>query len=64
MVAKADRVAYITTHHPDLNAYLASAFRARAMDWDEIQIGDYHVFYHLSQLVRPEEIGLGRTTQP
>ena len=64
MVAQADRVAYITTLHPELNGYLASAFRDLAMDWDEIQIGDYHVFYNLSRLVRPEEIGLGRTTRP
>ncbi len=64
MVDAADRVAYITTNHPDLNAYLASAFQERAVDWDEIQIGDYHVFFNLSKLVRPADMGLGRTIHP
>jgi hypothetical protein len=32
------------------------------VDWKEEQIGDYLVFYALSRLVRPEEIGLGVTT--
>jgi 4-amino-4-deoxy-L-arabinose transferase-like glycosyltransferase len=64
MVAEADRVAYITTHHPELNAYLASAFEELDIKWEEIQIGDYHVFFNLSELVRPDEIGLGKTTRP
>jgi hypothetical protein len=64
MVAEADRVAYITTHHPELNAYLASAFKELDIKWEEIQIGDYHVFFNLSELVRPDEIGLGKTTRP
>ncbi len=64
VLEEAGRAAYITTNHPELNAYLASKFQERGLDWEETQIGDYHVFYNLSQLVRPEEIGLGHTTQP
>ena len=64
ILEEAGRAAFITTNHPELNAYLASKFQERGLDWEETQIGDYHVFYNLSQLVRPEEIGLGHTTQP
>jgi len=64
LVEGADRVAYITTRHPELDAYLRVAFRRSGVDWQEAQIGDYHVFFGLSQLIRPGEIGLGKTTTP
>jgi hypothetical protein len=63
-VAQAERVAYITTRHPDLDERLRRQFSALGVAWQEIQIGDYHVFYALSRPVRPQEIGLGETTQP
>ena len=62
-VAEADRVAYITTNNPALDAYLITAFQDHGILWEETQIGDYHVFYQLSELIRPEEIGLGQTTR-
>jgi hypothetical protein len=64
IVDKASRVAYITTNHPDLDNYLRKSFTDLGVRWDERQIGDYHVFYDLSRLVRPEEIGLGRNFPP
>ncbi|MEJ2305626.1 MAG: hypothetical protein P8Y14_29240 [Anaerolineales bacterium] len=63
MVDKAGRVAYITTNHPDLDRYLQKSFADLGVTWEERQIGDFHVFYHLSEVVRPSEIGLGRTSQ-
>jgi hypothetical protein len=60
MVDKAGRVAYITTNHPDLDSYLQKSFADLGVTWEERQIGDFHIFYHLSEVVRPFELGLGR----
>ncbi len=56
-VAEASRVAYITTNHPALDDFLRTRFSALGVTWEETQIGDYHVFYDLSQVVRPEDLG-------
>jgi 4-amino-4-deoxy-L-arabinose transferase-like glycosyltransferase len=58
-VAEAERVAFITTHHLELDERLRTAFQERGVSWKEIRIGDYQVFYGLSKVVRPEEMGLG-----
>jgi 4-amino-4-deoxy-L-arabinose transferase-like glycosyltransferase len=63
-VAQAERVAYITTRHADLDQRLRQEFSKLGVTWQETQIGDYHVFYALSRAVRPQEIGLGETTNP
>jgi 4-amino-4-deoxy-L-arabinose transferase-like glycosyltransferase len=61
LVAQADKVAYITSNHPDLDEYLRTSFADENITWNEVQIGDYHVFYDLSAAIRPEDIGLGIT---
>ena len=61
-VAQAKRVAYITTKNPALDSYLREHFQALHISWEEQQVGDYHVYYHLSSVVRPDEINLGETT--
>ena len=61
-VARADKVAYITTHHPALDEYLRTRFRQAGVSWKETKIGDFQVFYGLSKYIRPAEIGLGTTT--
>jgi 4-amino-4-deoxy-L-arabinose transferase-like glycosyltransferase len=63
-VASAERVAYITTNHPDLDEYLRARFDGLGVAFQEVQIGDYHVFYALSRPIQPQEIGLGETTVP
>ncbi|RMF49613.1 MAG: hypothetical protein D6755_02210 [Anaerolineae bacterium] len=57
LVADAERVAYITTRHPALDARLREYFVAQGVTWQETQIGDYHVFYALSRKVAPPEWG-------
>jgi 4-amino-4-deoxy-L-arabinose transferase-like glycosyltransferase len=57
-VEESDRVAYITTHHPELDEVLRESFQLAGMTWQESQIGDYHVFYQLSEVVRPEDLGI------
>jgi hypothetical protein len=59
MVRASEKVAYITTHHPELDSYLRAQFSARSIAWGEKMIGDFHVFYALSAAIHPEEIGLG-----
>jgi len=55
-VEASDRVAYITTNHPELNDLLREAFTVNEIDWKEHQIGDYSIFYQLSGLIKPQDI--------
>jgi 4-amino-4-deoxy-L-arabinose transferase-like glycosyltransferase len=57
LVEGSDRVAYITTLHPALDASIRASFRELGVMWAEEKIGDYQIFYHLSRPVRLEEIG-------
>jgi hypothetical protein len=61
-VQESEKVAYITTNHPGLEEYLRGMFEELEITWQEQQIGDYRVFYSLSESVRPVDIGLGETT--
>ena len=58
VVEAAEQVTYITTHHLELNDRIRGAFIAKEIDWKEHQIGDYLIFYNLSDLIKPEEIDL------
>jgi hypothetical protein len=58
-VAAAQRVAYITTANPNLDTKLEDGLKRLAVQWHETRIGDYHVYYSLSRVVRPEELSLG-----
>jgi len=58
-VNKSNRVAFITTNHPQLNDRLRVEFRKADITWMEKQIGDYQVFYHLSSPVYPDNLDLG-----
>lgn len=61
-VAQAERVAYIVTNHPALEERLRQGFAGLGVTWQETRIGEFQVFYALSQVVRPEQLGLGVTT--
>jgi len=58
-VRGAERAAYITTNHPPLDSYLREQFSAQGVTWEEENIGDFHIFYDLSAVIIPEQIGLG-----
>ena len=58
-VEASQKVAYITTRNPALDVWLRAGFSKAGITWSEKTIGDFQVFYHLSQPVRPEQIGLG-----
>jgi len=59
LVDQAERVAYITTHHPELDKRLRTGFTTLGVAWEEATIGDYQIFYGLSRKVRPEELNMG-----
>jgi hypothetical protein len=59
LVAAAGRVAYITGDQPELENHIRKGLATLRVEWREKQIGDYHVFYKLSRVVRPGELGLG-----
>jgi 4-amino-4-deoxy-L-arabinose transferase-like glycosyltransferase len=58
-VYQSNRVAFITTNHPQLNDRLRAEFRKANVTWLEKQIGDYHIFYQLSSPVYPDNLNLG-----
>jgi hypothetical protein len=58
-VAASERVAYITTRHPELDSQLRSGLTALGVTFSERVFGDYHVFYGLSRRVTPDEFSFG-----
>jgi len=58
-VANSERVAYITTKNPTLDEILTLRLKLANIEWQEIWIGEYHVFYRLSKAIHPHQIGLG-----
>jgi hypothetical protein len=63
IVNDSGRVAYITTNNPELDIFLQNAFDDKEIDYQEKLIGDYHIFYALSETVRPQDLGLGITRE-
>jgi hypothetical protein len=61
IVQNCPSIAYITTRNPNLDRFLRSSFAAKNISWSEKQIGDYLIYYHLSDSIRPQQIGLGIT---
>jgi hypothetical protein len=58
-VDQAFQAAYITTNNPLLDDHLRTGFDNLGLEWKEKVIGDYQVYYGLSEKVTPEQIGLG-----
>ncbi len=58
IVESAGRIAYITTHHPVLNDIIRETFTENNISWKENEIGDYLIFFHLSDTLRPDEFGI------
>lgn len=58
IVEQSERVAYITTHHPALDAHLRESLKAAGISWKEERIGDYQIFYALSSVLRPDDLGI------
>ncbi|MCH7586945.1 MAG: glycosyltransferase family 39 protein [Chloroflexi bacterium] len=56
-VESSDRIAYISTNHAALNELLREKFSEAEVSWEETQIGNYVIFYNLSEPFRP--VGMG-----
>jgi hypothetical protein len=56
VVGESGEVAYITTRNPALNQLIRSRFDALEMTWQERVIGDFHIFYDLSEAIAPEHL--------
>jgi hypothetical protein len=59
LLDETQRTAYITTNNPELDDQLRSGFKDLGVSWKEAKIGDYQIYYQLSQVINPSEIGLG-----
>jgi hypothetical protein len=59
IVATSKKAAYITTNNPALDSSLVSGLKKAGITYSEKWIGDYHIYYHLSRDIRPDELGLG-----
>lgn len=57
-VEQSSQVAYITTRNPALDQSIVKSLQAKGATYLEKQIGDYHVFYHLSKRIDPYILGL------
>jgi 4-amino-4-deoxy-L-arabinose transferase-like glycosyltransferase len=55
-VDQSSRTAYITTFNPALDKALTNGFSRLGVTWQEKTIGDFHIYYRLSQPVRPADI--------
>ena len=53
----ADRVAYITTRLPELDQTLEAAWRTQGIDYQQVMIGDFHIYYDFSS--RPTSLTFG-----
>jgi hypothetical protein len=61
-VKKSPRIAYITTRNPALDKSLLDALADHAISYEQIQIGDFRVYFNLSKNYSPEDLGLPWTT--
>lgn len=50
---------FITRSNAPLDAYLDEALTRAGLEWDEATVGDYKIYFHLSQNLTPEDLGLG-----
>jgi len=58
LVEASPTVVYVTTDYAGLNAMMREQFAALGVDFREVQIGSYHVFYDLSRRVSPDELAI------
>ena len=56
---QSEEVALITTKHPELDEILGNRLSQLGIEFNEKQIGPYHIFFDLSERVFPEDLGYG-----
>jgi hypothetical protein len=63
IVNSSKKVAYITTHNPQLDIVLKQQLQEHGVRWLEHTIGDYHIFYDLSKVITPSEMNLSTSSE-
>ncbi|PKO18473.1 MAG: hypothetical protein CVU39_03270 [Chloroflexi bacterium HGW-Chloroflexi-10] len=58
VVLESSKVFYLTTKNPPLDRALIQGFEENDIVYDYNEIGDYHVFYNLSKVITPEQLGI------
>ncbi len=58
VVAQSKRIAYITTRNPALDRLLEDQLAAHGVDYQLERIGDFRIYYNLSQVIRPDVLNL------
>ncbi|MFQ5942919.1 MAG: hypothetical protein ACE5JF_05135 [Anaerolineales bacterium] len=61
IVADSYSIALITTNFPELNSNLRTGLDKRGIEFEETFIGPYTIFYGLSELVNPDQLGVYST---
>jgi 4-amino-4-deoxy-L-arabinose transferase-like glycosyltransferase len=56
-IDQSPNVALITARHPGLDEEIRKALTACGIHWEEAAIGDYRVFYQLSERIKIEDLG-------
>lgn len=59
LAAQAETVAYLALRGSNLEAYLQMQFDLLDVGWKKETIGDFVIFYNLTEKVQPGDIGLG-----
>lgn len=62
LAAQAKTAAYIALRGSSLEDYLQTQFDLQGVGWKKETIGDFAVFYNLTEKVQPGDIGLGSVT--
>ncbi len=60
-VRESGKVFYITTNNPALDNLIIENLNNKTIKYKYIEIGDYHVFYDLSEAISPEGLNLYET---
>lgn len=55
LVKESRSVAFVTTNHPALDNLIRTQLLAKSVTWEENRIGNYQIFFNLSQKVEPSE---------
>jgi 4-amino-4-deoxy-L-arabinose transferase-like glycosyltransferase len=57
LVDQSPKVAFITARHPELDEEIREVLAEFGIHWEEETIGDYQVFFQLSERIKIEELG-------
>jgi hypothetical protein len=63
LVESSQKIGFITARNQPLDDFLRLNLQRLGITWKEKKIGDYLVYYDFSRTVRPQELGLGVSSE-